>query len=122
MQWLKLCPLPLPQALAYSSCQDASTCYTGAGQCEALTGGKIFTPDEAWADVRFASVDLWVDPGTHTFLVRLESPLGCGGALLLPQCYVNDNAAYQVLQRERPCQQLGCGHSAALGAHAVPRL
>lgn len=91
-----------PQVYAYGSCFDGDYC-TDAFWCNDLAGSV--TPAMAATDIQYSRADAWFPPGTHTVLLRLEVPIGCGGTLNSSLCVAAAHMAFQILQGSlmRPC-------------------
>ncbi len=86
------------QVLNYGSCIDAGRCWND-DSCTAITGGTSYEAQAAWGKVDYSAAMAWFPAGaTHTALIRVENPLGCGGEMSSAWCFANGNVAVQLFQ------------------------
>ena len=68
-------PSPTLQVVAYGSCIDGTTCTNWTTCSKSVNSTKIL-PMGAWASPLFSTAELVVQPGTHSYLVRMNNYLG----------------------------------------------
>lgn len=100
-----------PQVVSWGSCIDGNVCNTWTGCANSVSKTKIL-PDEAWGSNKFSSVELVVAPGQHTYYVRQNNYMGCGGTL--NDCFGSGEIQFQLIQSGRPDMALA-GRPAAGG-------
>jgi hypothetical protein len=61
--------------VAYGTCIDGNTCNSWTA-CSGSVGNAKILPDAAWASVKFSTAELVVQPGEHSYLVRMNNYLG----------------------------------------------
>jgi hypothetical protein len=75
-------------------------------------------PVNAWASPLFSTATLVVEPGTHSYLVRMNNYLGCGDALF--DCFNSGELQFQLIAGELR-QRSRAGHACSHRAHAWSR-
>lgn len=75
-------PSPALQVVAYGSCIDGTTC-TSSTTCGASVNTTKVMPMEAWASPLFSTAELVVQPGSHSYLVRMNNYLGRSAWLVI---------------------------------------
>lgn len=89
---------------AYGTPFDGITCTTFYTCQSMVYNGVHLHVSGSSMDPEFSRAYAWFPPGTHTVLIRLENPLGCGNGHWLTggNCFGAGNVGFRVIQRVCP--------------------